>query len=235
MKVFFLVTLLLWICSTDLIAKEKKFGIQFGINYFRKIQQIKYTPVDENNRNKGGKLLFDSNGHSFQFGIVYSITNYFSLVSEYRFPRKCSYSYPSVWTPWVWGPNTYWVKTESSSWRLGGRFRFHKLLFTRPYLGIGYELVRLRAWSRSGHIRGDTGEVLYISPDPGHYHGFNLNGFFISADIQSNIYNNLFVNFSCSYIFTKLNLKQKEFQIIRYANQNLSGFYIRLDLILMIF
>ena len=226
--------LILLMFTNNVLASEKNIGLLVGVNYFKKNQIIKYTPIDINNSDKGGKLLYDNSGLSFNIGIKYFITNHMGLFSEYRSSRKSSYSYPKTWTPWVWGTNTYWVKTNSSSIRLGLILKVFKLYSTYPSLITGYEYVKLEAWSREGHIRGDTGTILYTYPKyPNfYYHGVKfLNGYFLATSIQRKVYNNIYIDLAGSYTITYM----KKWKSYNDVNQDLSGFYISLNLLLLVY
>lgn len=219
--------------SEKISAVNKHFGIQLGANYFRKAERIGYK-IYKNNQDTEGKFVFDNDGYSYQLGIVYFFNDYLSILAQYRAPRKSSYHYPATWTPFVYGVNTYWTKTEASSWIATCRFHFKKVLFIKPYAGLGIDYYKIKAYNRAGHIDPNTGEILYIFPENNYeYLGCkNIIGFLLPLGITVSLSEKAMLDFSGNYTFIKLKNWGEKYD--RADNQNMSGFYLNLNLVFLI-
>jgi len=207
-------------------AKSNHFGIEFGGNCFRKTERVGF---------KGGKYCLDNDGFSYQLGVVYYLNERFSVTFKYRTPRKCEYHYPSTPTPFVYGPNTYWTRTEASSWITSFRVHFKDFLFFKPYVGFGIDFFKVKAGIRDGHIHPETGEILYIYPEDGYrYIGSkNVIGLMIPVGVTVPILERVLIDFGLNYTFMKI--KDWGTKDDRADNQNLSGFYIYLNLAILAF
>jgi len=214
-------------------ARSNHFGIEFGGNYFRKTDRVGFK-VYKGDRYLPGKYCLDNDGFSYQLGVVYYLNERFSIMFKYRTPRKCEYHYPSAPTPDVWGPNTYWTRTEASSWIASFRVHFEDFLFFKPYVGFGIDFFKVKAGIREGHIR-QTGEILYIYPEDGYrYIGSkNVIGLMIPLGVTVPILERVLIDFGLNYTFMKI--KDWGTKDDRADNQNLSGFYIYFDLVILVF
>jgi len=215
-------------------AKSNHFGIEFGGNYFRKTDRVGFK-VYKGDRYLPGKYCLDNDGFSYQMGVVYYLNERFSVTFKYRTPRKCEYHYPSTPTPFVYGPNTYWTRTEASSWITSFRVHFKDFLFFKPYVGFGIDFFKVKAGIRDGHIHPETGEILYIYPEDGYrYIGSkNVIGLMIPVGVTVPILERVLIDFGLNYTFMKI--KDWGTKDDRADNQNLSGFYIYLNLVILAF
>ena len=208
-------------------ALNMDFDLQTSGNCFLKFQQPKYRPTENTN---DGKQTIDNSGISFDVGITWNYLEKMSVRTKYRFKRKCSYSYPKSSTPFVFGPNTYWNKTESSSFTLEMLYRFDAIGIVIPYMGIGINLNHINNQSKDGHIHGGTGDTLYIS-DWWNYGNKNLIGLILPIGVYLPITNNFMLDLNINYTllgFKKWNKEEVEDNTT--DNQNLSGIYFNLGL-----
>lgn len=234
LKISYILLLLFLLSSSNTVfAQNKHLGFQLGTNYFRKTERIGFK-VYNNNQNTEGKYCFDNDGFSYQLGIIYYLNECFSVMIKYRTPRKCSYHYPATLTPFVYGPNTYWTKTEASSWIAASCFHFKKLLFSKPFAGLGIDYYKIKAYNRTGHIHPETGKILYIFPDSNYdYLGKNNSiGFLLMIGTSVSLSEKVILDFGGNYSFTKIKNWCREYD--RANNQNMSGFYLNMNLMLLI-
>lgn len=210
-----------------LTAVDKHFGIFAGGNYFAKSERPGFKVYD-NNPYGYGHFIIDDNGFSFHAGIIGYINDKFSIEAKYRFPRFTSYVYAATITPYVYGPNTYFTESMTTSWTAAIRFHLNKINIFEPYIGLGLDLFRVEAYHSVGFIHPVTYVISYIFPED--YLGVkNILGVMIPFGTTISISKRFLIDVNMNYTIMRLPEWSEEFYLA--DDQNFGGFYINLNLV----
>ncbi len=82
--------------------------------------------------------------------------------------RTCEFDYPKTFTPYVYGPNTYWIKSHSSSWNFGVSADFVKFHKFSLNAGVGISHTKIEGFFRDGFVHPTSHKLIYISPEEGY-------------------------------------------------------------------
>ena len=223
----FLFFLGLFLATNALFANTIYLGVFAGGNYFAKTERPGFK-LYNNNPYGYGAYIVDDNGFSAHAGLRISIGERWSIEATYRFPRFSSYVYAATITPYVYGPNTYFTESMSTSWTLAAKFYLDKVNKFSPFLGFGLDLARVEAYHTVGFIHPETFIISYIYPED-HLGVRHALGVFVPFGTDFSITDHFLLNASINYTLMQIPVWGDDFPMA--DDQNLSGFYFNVNLV----